>query len=97
MVDGDRSETALDEAQRAVEQLRSDHGTGESIDGRSPECFNQELSDAEKIALHQQFKQGVISRAAATVLFGPSLQAIDDEAEAFGGAMKLDRSGVFQE
>lgn len=96
VVDGNRSESAVDEARRLVEQLRSDN-SGEPTDGRPLESFSEALSDTEKIALHQHFKQGDISEEAAALLFGRSLQAIGVEVEAFEEAMELDRSGVFQE
>ncbi len=61
------------------------------------EKLREALSDEEKITLHQQYKQGDISKDVAEILLGDGLEEIERERNAFEEASELDTTGVFQE
>jgi len=61
------------------------------------EKLREALSDEEKITLHQQYKQGDISKDVAEILLDDGLEEIERERNAFEEASELDTTGVFQE
>ena len=61
------------------------------------EKLREALSDEEKITLHQQYKQGDLSKDVAEILLDDSLEEIERERNAFEEASELDTTGVFQE
>lgn len=60
------------------------------------EKLRESLSDAEKIQLHQQYKQGELADDVADVLIGDGIEEIEREQDAFEDAMALDADGVDQ-
>ncbi len=61
------------------------------------DTLRETLSDEEKIALHQRYKNGDISDAVADVLIGDGIEEIEREREAFEAAKKIDTDGLLQE
>jgi ribosomal 50S subunit-associated protein YjgA (DUF615 family) len=61
------------------------------------EKLREALSDEEKIALHQRYRQGQLSEEVAEVLLGDAIEEIEREREAFEEASELDMTGVFQQ
>lgn len=61
------------------------------------EKLRESLSDEERIAVHQMYKQGELEEEVAEVLIGDGLEEIKRERAAFEEAMELDTDGVFQE
>ncbi|MBP1922881.1 hypothetical protein J2751_001897 [Halorubrum alkaliphilum] len=61
------------------------------------EKLREALSDEEKITLHQQYKQGDISKDVAEILLDDGLEEIERERNTFEEASELDTTGVFQE
>lgn len=69
---------------------------GEITDILSLNTVVRDLSDGEKMELHQRYKAGDLSELAAGILLGESIESIENEKQAFREAMEMDRSGVFK-
>jgi len=86
------------EATQVVDQLRlGGINISELARQGLREKLREALSDEEKITLHQQYKQGDISKDVAEILLDDGLEEIERERNAFEEASELDTTGIFQE
>lgn len=61
------------------------------------DTLRETLSEEEKIALYERYKNGEISDDVADVLVGDAIEEIEREREAFEAAKEIDTDGFFQE
>lgn len=59
--------------------------------------LRETLTDEEKIALHQRYKNGDLSEEVAKVLIGDGIEDIEREREAFEAAKEIDTDGFFRD
>ncbi|MFC6964141.1 hypothetical protein [Halocatena marina] len=86
------------EASQVVDQMRLGGINISELARRGlQEKLRETLSDEEKIALHQRYKQRELSEDVAEILLGDAVEEIERERKSFEEAAELDTTGVFQE